>query len=56
MFSAKYDRIVRLEHNKIYAEKLKHVVVKHYELEGDHFSFLIPKDIEWYNQIYSLLE
>jgi hypothetical protein len=27
MFSAKYDRIVRLEHNKIYAEKLKHVVV-----------------------------
>ena len=49
-FSGKYDRITHVDDNRLYASLIP-TVKEHIELEGDHFTFLIGKDIDWFNKV-----
>ena len=54
-FSGKYDRITHVDDNRRYASLIP-TVKEHIELEGDHFTFLIGKDMEWFNKVTHILK
>ena len=55
MISGKYDRIVNIKDNREYAESIPSVF-SHIEIEGDHLSFLVGKDMGFMKQVLSMLE
>jgi hypothetical protein len=55
MFSGIYDRITAVEDNRHYAGAIP-AVIEHNELLGDHFTFLIAKDMSWFNRVNELLD
>jgi hypothetical protein len=55
MFSGLYDRITNVEDNRLYADAIP-AVIEHNEVLGDHFTFLIGKDISWFNRVNELLD
>ena len=55
MFSAKYDRIVQIETNKEYASKIP-AVIEHNEVEADHISFLVGKDMSYFERVKEVLD
>jgi hypothetical protein len=55
MFSAKYDRIVQIETNKEYASKIT-AVIEHNEVEADHLSFLVGKDMSYFERVKEVLD
>ena len=55
MFSGKYDRITNVEDNRIYAGTIP-AVKEHIELDGDHFTFLIGKDMGWFDRVNQIMD
>ena len=55
MFSSKYDKIVNIVDNREYAGRIP-AVIEHNELEGDHLTFLLSKDMTWYKRVNELLD
>ena len=55
MFSAKFDRITNVEDNKHYAAVIPSVK-EHVVLDGDHFTFLIGKDMGWFDRVNTILD
>ena len=55
MFSSKYDKIVNIVDNREYAGRIP-AVIEHNELEGDHLTFLLSKDMTWYQRVNELLD
>ena len=55
MFSAKYDRIVQIETNKEYASKIP-AVIEQNEVEADHISFLVGKDMSYFERVKEVLD
>lgn len=55
MFSSKYDKIVNIVDNREYAGRIP-AIVEHNELEGDHLTFLLSKDMTWYVRVNELLD
>ena len=55
MFSGKYDMVVNVEDNRMYAGRIP-AVIEHNELEGDHLTFLLSKDMSWYQRVNELLD
>lgn len=55
MFSGIYDRITHVEDNRIYADAIP-AVIEHNELLADHFTFLIGKDMSWFDRVNQLLD
>lgn len=55
MFSTKHDKIVNIADNREYAGRIP-AVIEHNELEGDHFTFLLAKDMSWYTRVNDLLD
>jgi surfactin synthase thioesterase subunit len=54
MFTGKFDRVVSVNKNQKYAEKMNAVI--HFEvLEADHLSVLIGKDMSYMEKVISLL-
>lgn len=54
MFSAKYDRIVQIETNREYASVIP-AVIQHFEIEADHISFLVGKDMGYLENVKDIL-
>jgi hypothetical protein len=54
LFSSVYDRVVNVYENRKWAEKIP-AVFAHEELEGDHVSFLIGKDMTYMQKVLSML-
>ena len=55
MFSGKYDRIVKVEENQEFADIIP-TVIKHKQLNFDHLSFLIGKDMTYMIEVLNLLQ
>ena len=55
MFSSKYDKIVNIVDNRDFAGRIP-AVIEHNELEGDHLTFLLAKDMTWYKRVNELLD
>ena len=55
MISAKYDRIVNIKDNRIYAEKIPSVYA-HIELEADHLSFLVGKNMSYMHHVLAMID
>lgn len=54
MFSGKYDKIVNIEENREQAKKIPGVMVLD-ELEADHLSVLVGKDMSYMMNVLQLL-
>ena len=55
MFSSKYDKIVNVVDNREYAGRIP-AVLEHNEIEGDHLTFLLSKDMTWFQRVNELLD
>ena len=55
MFSGKYDRIVKVDENQEFADIIP-TVIKHKQLNFDHLSFLIGKDMTYMIEVLNLLQ
>lgn len=55
MFSGKYDRIVNVDENNEFASQIP-TVVKNEQLNFDHLSFLIGKDMTYMIEVLNLLQ
>jgi hypothetical protein len=55
MFSSKYDKVVNINDNREYAGRVP-AVLEHNELEGDHLTFLLSKDMTWFKRVNELLD
>ena len=55
MFSGKYDRVVDVEDNREYAGIIP-AVIEHNELAADHVTFLIGKDMSWFDRVEEMLD
>jgi hypothetical protein len=55
MISGKYDRIVNINDNKEFAEKIP-AVFAHIELEADHLSFLVGKNMSFMQNVLTMID
>ena len=55
MFSAIEDKIVSIDENRKQAERIP-AVFKHVELDADHITFLVGKNMDYMNTVLELMK